>query len=235
VTHPLLDVSARLSRGLAAFTPGAPARWTYRPLEYAWPVWSAYVERYVREAPEVLFLGMNPGPHGMTQTGVPFGDPGMVRDFLGLSGAVGDATDPCPSLPVRGLASTRREGSGARVWGWVRDRFGSADAFAERFAILSWCPLCFLDEGGRNLVPERLVVSDRRALYPICDAALVETVRVLRPKRVVAFGGFAEARALACGLEPPVSKVLHPSPASPAANRGWAAQVDAALAALGVV
>jgi single-strand selective monofunctional uracil DNA glycosylase len=32
----------------------------------------------------------------------------------------------------------------------------------------------------------------------------------------------------------PVGQVLHPSPASPKANRGWAAQADAELAALGL-
>jgi single-strand selective monofunctional uracil DNA glycosylase len=31
-----------------------------------------------------------------------------------------------------------------------------------------------------------------------------------------------------------VAQILHPSPASPAANRGWSEAVDAALGALGL-
>jgi single-strand selective monofunctional uracil DNA glycosylase len=49
-------------------------------------------------------------------------------------------------------------------------------------------------------------------------------------------GKFAEGRARRAleGLDIPIASILHPSPASPAANRGWAEQVESQLAALGV-
>ena len=33
-------------------------------------------------AKRVVFLGMNPGPFGMAQVGVPFGEVAAVRDWL---------------------------------------------------------------------------------------------------------------------------------------------------------
>jgi single-strand selective monofunctional uracil DNA glycosylase len=53
---------------------------------------------------------------------------------------------------------------------------------------------------------------------------------------VIGIGAFAEGRIrVACsGLEVTVGRVLHPSPASPRANRGWADEATAELRALGV-
>jgi len=55
----------------------------------------------------------------------------------------------------------------------------------------------------------------------------------LDPKWVIGVGKFAEDRIKAAlGNEPGVNmgRILHPSPASPAANRGWAKAAEAALA-----
>jgi single-strand selective monofunctional uracil DNA glycosylase len=51
-------------------------------------------------------------------------------------------------------------------------------------------------------------------------------VEILKPEWLIAVGGFAEKRAETAldGLKVRIGKILHPSPASPAANRGWSEQ-----------
>ena len=61
-----LDLNARLR----SLTFGEPVRYTYNPLEYAWDTHRYYVQTYCQPGQSVLFLGMNPGPFGMAQTGV---------------------------------------------------------------------------------------------------------------------------------------------------------------------
>lgn len=42
----------------------------YNPVEYAAELHCAYLEKYLTGPKSVLFIGMNPGPWGMVQTGV---------------------------------------------------------------------------------------------------------------------------------------------------------------------
>ena len=179
-------------------------------------------------------VGMNPGPFGMAQTGVPFGDVAMVRDFVGVTGPVGRPAREHPRRPVKGFDCTRSEVSGTRFWGWARDRFGSAERFFERVFVANWCPLVFMEDSGRNRPPDKLRAAERAELFRACDDALSRVVEVLRPTLVVGIGRFAEQRArTALGSEVAIGGILHPSPASPAANRDWAGLVDAQLRALG--
>jgi single-strand selective monofunctional uracil DNA glycosylase len=69
-----------------------------------------------------------------------------------------------------------------------------------------------------------------------CDSALRAVVEALEPRLVIGVGGFAEARATAAltGSSVPVGRILHPSPASPAANRGWREAAERQFEALGV-
>ncbi len=226
----------------------APVAFTYNPLEYAWPAHRAFL-RMARPRPAVLLVGMNPGPFGMAQTGVPFGEVAAVRDFLGIDETVARIGAPertHPKRPVQGFACSRSEVSGARVWSWARDRFGTRERFFRRAFVWNWCPLAFMAESGANLTPDRLPKAGPgsgavRELERACDHALGEAIEALRPAHVVGFGAFAARRATsvvdarrATGGDrsrwPEVLQVLHPSPASPAANRGWAPQVDRALA-----
>ena len=181
---------------------------------------------------------MNPGPHGMGQTGVPFGDVAYVRDWMGVTGEVGQPARPHPKRPVVGFATTRREASGKRLYGWAEARYGTAERFFEDFFIVNYCPLMFFDEEGRNLTPPQLRRGDTEALYGACDRHLSRVLRTLRPRLVVGVGSFAAERAerlvAAEGIDARVGTVLHPSPASPAANRGWSEQATRQLAALGV-
>lgn len=68
-----LQVELQLNANLRQLTFGPPVQYVYNPLEYAWETHRCYAERYCRGGPRgqrVLFLGMNPGPYGMAQTGV---------------------------------------------------------------------------------------------------------------------------------------------------------------------
>lgn len=207
----------------------------YNPLVYARVPHEAYLERWGAKRPrEVLMVGMNPGPFGMAQTGVPFGDVAMVRDFLGIEGPVGKPPVEHPRRPIAGFDCHRSEVSGTRFWGWARDRFDTAERFFERTYVANWCPLLFMEESGRNRPPDKLPAAERAPLFQVCNEALAQVAETLRPSLVVGIGSFAEQRAReALGGEVRIGRILHPSPASPAANNDWPGLVDAQLRALG--
>lgn len=207
----------------------------YNPLVYARVPHEAYLERWGAKRPrEVLMVGMNPGPFGMAQTGVPFGDVAMVRDFLGIEGPVGKPPVEHPRRPIAGFDCHRSEVSGTRFWGWARDRFDTAERFFERTYVANWCPLVFMEESGRNRPPDKLPAAERAPLFQVCNEALAQVAETLRPSLVVGIGSFAEQRAReALGGEVRIGRILHPSPASPAANNDWPGLVDAQLRALG--
>lgn len=234
---PLVQISRELSREVSSLSFSPPVAYVYNPLEYAREPHEAYLERYGVRAPrEALFVGMNPGPFGMAQTGVPFGDVAMVRDFLGIIGKVTRPSPQHPKRPVLGFDCKRSEVSGTRLWGHARDRYGSADRYFERFFVHNWCPLVFMEESSRNLTPDKLPAAERDALFAACDEALRRVVEALGPRIVIGVGAFAEQRARkALGSHTPViTSILHPSPASPLANRDWPGQVNRQLDALGL-
>ena len=232
----LADIYLELSRSVSELAFAAPVTHVYNPLDYAWAPVAAYLER-AHAGIRALFLGMNPGPWGMAQTGVPFGTVSLVRNWMGIEEAVGKPDREHPRRPVLGFACEREEVSGARFWGWARSRYGTADRFFERFFVANYCPLVFMEASGRNRTPDKLAAVERRRLFELCDQALAEVVAVLRPDQVIGVGRFAEdrARAVLAGKDIRVGRVLHPSPASPAANRGWQEQAEAQLAEQGVL
>lgn len=231
-----VEASRALSRAVGALSFAPPADYVYNPLDYAWEAHRAYLERWGQGPREVLLLGMNPGPFGMAQTGVPFGEVSLVRDWLGVSAPVGKPPREHPKRPVEGFACRRSEVSGARLWGWARERFKTPAGFFKTFFVLNYCPLVFMDAGGRNLTPDKLPAAERAPLEAACDEALRALAAYYRPRLVVGVGQFALARAREAlpGAGCAFGTILHPSPASPAANRGWAPQAERQLAALGV-
>lgn len=233
-------ISARLSVEVSALRFGDPVAVVYNPLDYAWASHREYVRRYARPGIRALLLGMNPGPWGMAQTGVPFGEVEMVRDFLGIEAVVGKPDIEHPKRPVTGFECTRREVSGARLWGWVAERFRDAETFFEDFFVWNDCPLSFMEAGGRNRTPDKLPAEERRPLEAACGRSLRAIVDLLDPEMVVGVGGHATRRlatTLADRVEAGmrVGTILHPSPASPAANRGWAPVAESQLAELGLL
>jgi single-strand selective monofunctional uracil DNA glycosylase len=232
----LLAGARRLADEVAGLRFGPPVTHVYNPLEYAWGNHEAYLRRYGEPTKEVVLVGMNPGPWGMAQTGVPFGEVTLVREWLGIDGRVGRPQREHPSRPVEGLSCRRHEVSGRRLWGWARDRFVTPERFFARFIVLNYCPLLFLEESARNRTPDRLPREERAPLLECCDRALREAVGVLSPRLVVGIGRFARERAARAlrGTAVRVGEALHPSPASPAANRSWAVTFSEQLGGLGI-
>lgn len=232
----LVEIAHGLREDVAALVFGPPVEYVYNPLDYAWKPNRDYLDRYGRGNPQVILVGMNPGPFGMAQTGVPFGDVAMVRDWLGIEAPVGHPAREHPKRPVAGFHCRRGEVSGQRLWGWARDTFGTPRRFFARFFVTNYCPLAFMEASGRNRTPDKLPRAEREPLIAACNLALRLTVERLRPEQVVGVGLYAAARAAAALGDMPVrlGAVPHPSPASPAANRGWAAQMTRALAELGI-
>jgi single-strand selective monofunctional uracil DNA glycosylase len=231
----LRSAARRLSRDVAGLRFGTPVSRIYDPLDYARRAHAAYLDAYADSRKRVVFLGMNPGPFGMAQTGVPFGDVAAVRDFLGIEAPVGRPASEHPKRPVQGFACTRSEVSGTRLWGAIAARFGSAARFFADHFVANYCPLLFLEESGRNRTPDKLPARERDALYRACDRHLLRIVAVLEPTWVVGIGTFAEERARAVlGDRVRLARVLHPSPASPLAQRDWAGTARRELLEQGV-
>jgi single-strand selective monofunctional uracil DNA glycosylase len=232
----LIEISRDLVDALSGLSFGPPVSHLYNPLDYAWDNYRTYLERWGAAPKEVVLLGMNPGPWGMAQTGVPFGEVEAVRDWLEIDCPVGAPVRQHPKRPVEGLDCPRREVSGQRLWGWARATFGSPEAFFARFFVANYCPLAFLEASGRNRTPDRLPKEEREPLLSACDEALRRSMVELEPRIVVAVGAFAESRAR-IALESfgvTIGRILHPSPASPAANRGWAATAHGQMEELGI-
>ncbi len=231
----LRTAASRLSRDVAALRFAAPVSHVYDPLDYARRAHAAYLDAYASSRKRVVFLGMNPGPFGMAQTGVPFGEIGAVRDFLAIEAPVGRPAFEHPKRPVHGFACARSEVSGARLWGAIASHFGTAARFFADHFVANYCPLLFLEASGRNRTPDKLPAAEREALYRACDRHLLRVVEVLEPTWVVGVGTFAEGRAReVLGSRVRVARVLHPSPASPLAQRDWAGKARRELIAQGV-
>ncbi|MCP5149635.1 MAG: single-stranded DNA-binding protein [Ectothiorhodospiraceae bacterium] len=230
-TAGVVRIARNLGRAVGRLSFAAPVTHVYNPLDYAWATHRSYLERYGCAPRDTLLLGMNPGPFGMVQTGVPFGDVELARDWLGITGRVTTPVPEHPKRPVLGFDCPRGEVSGRRLWGWARERFGEPERFFARYFVWNYCPLAFMEESGRNRTPDKLAADERAALYAACDDALRAVVEALGVRLVVGIGRFAADRATAAlGDTVRVGVAPHPSPASPIANRGWAPLFEAALA-----
>jgi single-strand selective monofunctional uracil DNA glycosylase len=208
----------------------------YNPLDYAWKAHEEYLRRYGAGPKRVLFLGMNPGPFGMVQTGIPFGEVAAVRDWLGIRAAIGQPEREHGKRPIAGYACARSEVSGRRLWGLFRERFGTPEVFFREHFVANYCPLAFLESSGANRTPDKLLPAERTALFALCDAHAREMARVLEPEWVIGVGDFAAKRAVQAldGFGVKIGRILHPSPASPKANLDWANLATGQLQALGI-
>lgn len=231
----LLASAEDLTRALATLRFSGVVTHVYNPLEYARAPYSRYVERYAASKKRVVFVGMNPGPFGMTQTGVPFGEIKHVRDWLGIEAPVGKPAVENGKRPVVGFACTRSEVSGARLWGLWKALCGTPERFFAWGFVANYCPLVFMEEGGRNVTPDKLPPSERTQLYAVCNRQLARVIEALEPEWVVAIGKFAEARVEEALTGVRVASMPHPSPANPNANRNWADAALKQLASQGLV
>ncbi len=228
-TDAILSAARELSQAVGQLSFSAPVACTYNPLEYAWAGHEAYVRRFGEGRKDVLFLGMNPGPFGMAQTGVPFGEIAAVTLWMGIQAAVSQPAHTHPKRPVQGFACPRSEVSGRRLWGLFEEMYGTAENFFAHAYVANFCPLIWMNEKGANLTPDKLPREQVEELDALCLRHLVRLVELLRPRLLVGVGGYAlrQLEAAAAMLPPQqreqlvLGTILHPSPASPAANKFW--------------
>jgi single-strand selective monofunctional uracil DNA glycosylase len=215
----------------------APVTHVYNPLAYAWPAHEEFLRRFGHGRKRVVFLGMNPGPFGMAQTGIPFGEIAAVRDWLGISAKIGKPAVEHPKRPVLGFECPRSEVSGRRLWKLFAERFGSPEKFSAGHFVANYCPLAFLSASGSNVTPDKLAKTDRARLAAVCDEHLRRVLEILQPEWLIGIGAFARERGglVAANKKIRVGQILHPSPASPKANRHeWTETATQELVALGV-
>jgi single-strand selective monofunctional uracil DNA glycosylase len=233
----LIAAARRLSTQVGRLKFQPPVTHVYNPLTYAWKAHEAYLRRFGNGRKRVVFLGMNPGPFGMVQTGVPFGEVAAVRDWLGLRARIEKPRSEHPKRPVLGFDCPRSEVSGRRLWKLFAERFGSPERFFAGHFVANYCPLAFCEAGGRNQTPDKLSRAERDRLFAICDSHLRRVLEILQPEWLVGIGGFAAERGrLVCeNTKIRVGQILHPSPASPKANRhDWTKTATRELVQLGV-
>jgi single-strand selective monofunctional uracil DNA glycosylase len=236
-TQQLITAAKRLATQVERLKFRAPVSHVYNPLTYAWPAHEEYLRRYGRGRKQVVFLGMNPGPFGMVQTGIPFGEVAAVRDWLGICEPVKRPTKEHPKRPIQGFSCSRSEVSGRRFWRLCADRFHSPEKFFAGHFVANYCPLAFLEANGRNITPNKLPKPERDRLFRICDDHLRTVLKVLQPDWLIGIGGFARERGelLASELNVRTGQILHPSPANPKANRhDWTQAAAKELVRLGV-
>ncbi len=210
----------------------------YNPLDYAWEMHSEYLRRYVHEGAGILFLGMNPGPFGMMQTGVPFGEVNAVRDYLKLNLPVDKPKREHPSRPVVGMDIKRSEGSGKRLWGLISQRWPEPEGFFKDHCIFNYCPLGFLDSGktAKNFTPDHLPKNERASLEAVCDSYLADVIDMVGPHALIGIGKYAEAKLTSVNRDGRrvVSSIIHPSPGNPQANVDWNGKTTAKMRELGL-
>lgn len=232
---PYIEARQELCEKIGFLRFSSPVAHVYNPLVYARAPYELYLKQFARGKKRVIFLGMNPGPWGMAQTGIPFGEIPAVRDWMGISAPVDKPPQEHPKRPIEGFACVKSEVSGRRLWGLFQSRFGRAENFFHDHFVLNYCPLVFMSGTGANLTPDKLPAQETAELFAACDRHLMTFIEGMRPEFLVAVGNFAEARLKQ--MVPPgttVTRILHPSPASPAANRDWAGTASRQLIAAGV-
>lgn len=236
-TAALIAAAKRLRDRVAKMRFAPPVAYVYNPLQYAWQPHEMYLRKYGRAPKRVIFMGINPGPYGMTQTGVPFGEIAAVRDWLEIEAPVQHPPEEHPKRPVEGFACRRSEVSGRRLWGFFKAQYKTPQAFFKHHFVVNYCPLVFMEESGLNRTPDKLPAGERGALLAACDEHLREVAEILRIEWAIGIGGFAEKRLqeTLAGMPIQIGRIPHPSPANPAANRDWAAPVRQILDGYGLL
>ncbi|MBT8037161.1 MAG: single-stranded DNA-binding protein [Verrucomicrobiae bacterium] len=246
ISHRLIDAAQELIAELKPLRFKAPVSHVYLPTEYAWDRHREYLERFGGGAAaaggkkRVLMLGMNPGPWGMAQTGVPFGEIPAVRDWMGISGPVDRPENEHPKRPIEGFDCTRSEVSGRRLWGLFSSKFPMPEAFFERHFVANYCPLVWMGETGKNITPDKLPKSEMEPVERACRKHLAAVIAATEPEWLIGVGAYAEKKLIETVREffpnqvIRTGKILHPSPASPLANRGWEPQAERQLVEMGV-
>jgi single-strand selective monofunctional uracil DNA glycosylase len=194
------------------------------PLDYAWELHEQFIRKWGGFGAKTLLLGMNPGPYGMAQTGVPFGATKMATDVLQIEAV--ELQTPAgahPKRPIQGLSMERQEVSGTRFWTFMVDHYGSIEATFSNIFVVNHCPLLILGETGRNITPVDIPKSIINPILDLCDQHLKSVVDIMGIERIIGVGNYAKKRAKTIVPELDIDAMWHPSPASPLANRNGGA------------
>lgn len=234
----LIEAGRSLADDLRPLRFSEPVSHTYLTIDYAAEGHEAYLRKFGDTSKRVLMLGMNPGPYGMAQTGVPFGEITAVRDWMGLNPDIGRPENEHPKRKISGMACTKSEVSGRRLWCLFAEKFPDAKDFFRDHLVINFCPLIWMKDSGANLTPDKIRASEMAAVDGACQKHLRRVIEVLEPEFLIGVGGYAESQMIAAkealGTDAVAGRILHPSPASPAANRGWAEVAERQLRELGV-
>lgn len=190
-------------------------QYVYNPVDYAYAGYSRYVRKYLKSSKKILFVGLNPGPYGMCQTGIPFGDVSTVKEWMELEMDISKPLDECPKKPVDGLKCTTVEQSGKRFWGFFKKKCGAADNFFRNAFVINYCPIAFFDRSGKNVTPNELEVSSREELEKICDEYLEKVVEMVKCEIIICVGRYAEHKVKSIFIDNSEINILymkHPSP-----------------------
>ena len=236
----IIDAAQKLTRALNPLKFSEPVSHVYSPTDYAWETHREYLEKFGGGKKRVLMLGMNPGPWGMAQTGVPFGEIPAVRDWMGISGEVQKPKPEHPKREVVGFACERSEVSGRRLWGLFSEKFPKPNDFFNDHFVVNYCPLVWMGETGKNITPDKLPKAEMQPVEKACRQHLAAVIAAQQPEWLIGVGAYAEKKLIETvkeyfpGQGFKTGKILHPSPASPMANRGWEPQAEKQLLELGV-
>lgn len=238
ISEQLLSMEKKLAEELGKLTFRVPVEYVYSPLEYAFNIHTLYVQKYCNTTKKILFLGMNPGPWGMSQTGVPFGEINMVKNWLNISGPVGKPAKEQPSRQVNGFDCKRSEVSGKRLWGLFKELSGNPEKFFKHAYVHNYCPIALMDKKGCNITPAELKGKEQEVIHTACNKTLADTIKLLKVEIVIGIGGYAEKRAQLVVKSHELNvKVLclpHPSPRA-ANNKNWNEKATKKLSEFGLL
>ncbi|XP_076638594.1 single-strand-selective monofunctional uracil-DNA glycosylase [Colletes latitarsis] len=238
ISEQLLSLERNLAIELRKITFRLPVEYVYSPLEYAYDTHKMYVKTYCGTTKKILFLGMNPGPWGMSQTGVPFGEISMVRDWLKICGPVGKPAKEQPDRKITGFQCKRTEISGKRLWGLFQELCGNPEKFFEHAYLHNYCPIALMDKKGRNITPAEIKGPEQINLQSTCDKALADAIRLLKVEILIGIGGYAEKRASLVvqshNLHVKVLCLPHPSPRA-VNNKNWSEKATKKLSEFGLL
>lgn len=232
----IIKLTSIFAEKLNQLTFSEPVTHFYNPLVYAWKAHKIYLERFGSGSKKVFFLGMNPGPWGMAQSGIPFGEVSMVSEWMNIRTKIEKPKNEHPKRPIDGFDCRKSEVSGRRFWGLMKKKFNCADFFFAEHFVGNYCPLVFMEASGKNRTPDKLPKEEKNVLMNLCDRYLWDLVQSLQPRYLIGVGSYAEnclqRNFSSEGFS--IGKVLHPSPASPLANNGWEEQATKKIKQLGI-
>ncbi|KAE9529792.1 hypothetical protein AGLY_011888 [Aphis glycines] len=206
---------------------GPNVEYIYSPLDYASNLHKAFLTKFLLTKKKVLFLGINPGPWGMCQTGIPFGEVNIVRDYLKVDGEVKTPTNYHPQRPVNGLNCHRSEVSGKRLWDlFIELSKGDPYKFFKDCFIYNYFPLALMNKNAKNITPGDLKSEFQKKLQEICDKSLSDIVTLLQTDTIVAIGKYAEKRSIEVVKKFKLNNIKiiqipHPSPRSVGTAENW--------------